>query len=80
MMQTLRAIWKFLRGISHVVRGVWWVYAHFPQLSVEHREMRVQAWSLQLLTLWDIPLKVLGQPVLNGPALLVANHISWLDI
>ncbi|WP_108414798.1 1-acyl-sn-glycerol-3-phosphate acyltransferase [Limnohabitans sp. Jir72] len=79
-MKSLRAIWKLLLGLWHVVVGMWWIYAHFPQLSAEQREMRVQAWSLQLLALWGIHLKVLGQPVLNGPALLVANHISWLDI
>ena len=79
-MKSLRAIWKLLRGLWHVVMGMWWIYAHFPQLSAEQREMRVQAWALQFLALWDIHLKVLGQPVLNGPALMVANHISWLDI
>ncbi|PUE27574.1 1-acyl-sn-glycerol-3-phosphate acyltransferase [Limnohabitans sp. Jir72] len=80
LLKSLRAIWKLLLGLWHVVVGMWWIYAHFPQLSAEQREMRVQAWSLQLLALWGIHLKVLGQPVLNGPALLVANHISWLDI
>jgi 1-acyl-sn-glycerol-3-phosphate acyltransferase len=59
---------------------MWMVYICFPKLSPEQREMRVQAWSLQFLALWQIHLKVVGQPVLNGPALLVANHISWLDI
>ncbi len=42
--------------------------------------MRVQAWALQLLALWGIHLQVLGQPVTSGPALIVSNHISWLDI
>lgn len=79
-MKSLRAIWKFLRGLWHVLMGMWTIYAHFPQLSAEQREMRVQAWALQFLALWDIHLKVLGQPVSNGPALIVANHISWLDI
>ena len=79
-MKSLHAIWKMLRGLWHVVLGMWWIYAHFPKLSEAQREMRVQAWSLQFLALWDIHLKVLGQPVLNGPALIVANHISWLDI
>jgi 1-acyl-sn-glycerol-3-phosphate acyltransferase len=79
-MKSLRAIWKFLRGLWHVFMGMWTIYAHFPQLSAEQREMRVQAWALQFLALWDIHLKVLGQPVSNGPALIVANHISWLDI
>jgi 1-acyl-sn-glycerol-3-phosphate acyltransferase len=79
-MSSLNAIWKFLRGLWHVFMGMWMVYLHFPQLSSEQREMRVQAWALQFLALWQIHLKVIGQPVLNGPALLVANHISWLDI
>jgi 1-acyl-sn-glycerol-3-phosphate acyltransferase len=79
-MSSLIAIWKFLRGLWHVFFGMWVIYIRFPQLSPEQREMRVQAWALQFLALWQIHLKVVGQPVLNGPALLVANHISWLDI
>jgi 1-acyl-sn-glycerol-3-phosphate acyltransferase len=79
-MTFLRAIWKLLRGLWHVLRGMWTIHVHFPQLSAAQREMRVQAWALQLLALWDIHLKVVGQPVSDGPALMVANHISWLDI
>jgi 1-acyl-sn-glycerol-3-phosphate acyltransferase len=79
-MNFVMAIWKFLRGLWHVFMGMWTIYARFPQLSPEQREARVQAWALQFLALWGIHLKVLGQPVVNGPALIVANHISWLDI
>jgi 1-acyl-sn-glycerol-3-phosphate acyltransferase len=79
-MSSLNAVWKFLRGLCHVFMGMWTIYIRFPKLSPEQREMRVQAWSLQFLALWHIHLKVLGQPVPNGPALLVCNHISWLDI
>lgn len=79
-MTTLRALWKFLRGLWHVLMGMWTINVRFPQLSTEQREMFVQAWALQFLALWGIHLRVLGQPVLTGPALIVANHISWLDI
>lgn len=79
-MTTLRAFWKILRGLWHLLLGLWTLGVRFPRLSPEQREMRVQAWALQLLALWGIHLKVLGQPVRSGPALLVANHISWLDI
>jgi 1-acyl-sn-glycerol-3-phosphate acyltransferase len=79
-MRTLTALLKLLRGLWHVLVGIWWVNVDFPRLSLEQREMRVQAWSLQFLALWGIHLKVLGQPVVVGPALIVANHISWLDI
>lgn len=79
-MGALTAVWKLLRGLWHVLRGMWTIHVRFPQLSSEQREMRVQAWALQFLALWGIHLRVLGQPVAQGPALIVANHISWLDI
>ncbi len=79
-MWSLRAVWKLLRGLWHVLVGMWTIYVRFPQLGPEQRAMRVQAWALQFLALWDIHLKVLGEPVAQGPALMVCNHISWLDI
>lgn len=79
-MTPLRALWKILRGLWHLLTGLWTIVVYFPRLSPEQRQMRVQAWALQLLALWGIHLKVLGRPVVAGPALIVANHISWLDI
>ena len=79
-MRALLALWKLLRGLVHVLVGLWWITARFPRLSTEQREMRVQVWSAQFLALWGIHVRVMGQPVAAGPALIVANHISWLDI
>lgn len=79
-MRTGRALWRILRGLWHLLMGLWTLRMRFPQLSPEQREMRVQAWALQLLALWGIHLQVIGQPVVTGPALIVSNHISWLDI
>ena len=79
-MKALHALWKILCGLWHLLLGLWTIAVRFPRLSPEQREMRVQAWSLELLALWGIHLKVIGQPVMAGPALMVANHISWLDI
>ncbi len=56
------------------------IYFRFPQLTPLQREARVQAWAMQLLRVWKIDLEVRGRPVVVGPALLVCNHISWLDI
>ena len=50
-MKTFIALYKLLRGLGHMVKGVWWVHAHFPKLSPEQTEARVQVWSLQLLAL-----------------------------
>jgi 1-acyl-sn-glycerol-3-phosphate acyltransferase len=76
----MRVIVKLLRGIWHVLMGWFTIYVRFPQLNPQQREARVQVWASQLLRIWDIELEVRGKPVLQGPALLVCNHISWLDI
>ncbi len=76
----MRVTLKLLRGIWHVLVGWFTIYFRFPQLSPTEREARVQVWAMQLLRIWEIDLEVRGQPVVSGPALLVCNHISWLDI
>lgn len=77
---SMRVILKLLRGIWHVLVGWFTIYFRFPQLNAQQRESRVQVWASQLLRIWNIELEVRGKPVLQGPALLVCNHISWLDI
>lgn len=79
-MRALGALARLLRGLVHLVAGLWIIQMRFPRLSPAHRQAQVQIWSRQLLALWRIRIEVRGQPVAAGPALLVANHISWLDI
>lgn len=76
----LRASWRLLRVVGHICMGLWVVVVRFPRLSHEQRGLRVQAWSMALLGHFGVSLQVRGQPPVAGPVLLVANHISWLDI
>ena len=71
---------RLLRGLLHVVAGFWLIYVRFPQLQPSHREAAVQAWAQRMLALWGIRLVVAGEPPRTGPVLVVANHISWLDV
>ena len=52
----------------------------FPRLTPAERTRQVQAWARTLLTRLDVELKIVGTPPRAGPLLLVANHISWVDI
>jgi 1-acyl-sn-glycerol-3-phosphate acyltransferase len=79
-MNRLRAVGRLMRGMLHVVAGFWLIYVRFPQLQPSHREAAVQAWAQRMLVLWGIRLEVMGEPPHSGPVLVVANHISWLDI
>jgi 1-acyl-sn-glycerol-3-phosphate acyltransferase len=75
----LRGVWRLLRLTPHVLHGLWIVRSSFARLSPEQRHERVQWWSRKTLRVLGIELKCSGsaQPAAQ---LLVANHVSWLDI
>ncbi len=79
-MNKLKAWGKLARALLHIVTGFVTILLVFPRLSQEQREIRIQVWSREMLALIAIKLIVRGKPASNGPMLLVANHISWLDI
>ena len=79
-MRAFTALWLLLRGGAHLLGGWWTIRTRFPSLSQAEREAEVQRWARGFLRVWRIDLQVRGTPPAQGPLLLVANHISWLDI
>lgn len=75
-----RALWKLLRLLLHIFDGLLTIWWRFPKLTPLQREARVQAWAAGMLGKLGITPVVRGTPGPGGPMLLVANHISWLDI
>ena len=75
-----RAAWRLWRAITHIVSGFLIILLRFPRFSAEQRAIHVQVWSREMLARLGIRLEVQGEAALPGPLLLVANHISWLDI
>ena len=80
MKKNLRAGWRLLRALLHIIGGLWTIYTRFGQLDSTQRFARIQAWSNQLLRIIGISIKLHGEAPTHGPLLLVCNHISWLDI
>jgi 1-acyl-sn-glycerol-3-phosphate acyltransferase len=66
--------------VQHALAGWLTIVFVFPRLKAPAREERVQAWARKMLRVLGIGLQVEGTPPTTGPVLLVANHISWLDI
>ena len=64
----------------HIVVGVVTVWSRFGRLDHEQRNRAVERWAGQLLRHAGVELQVHGQVPAGGPLLLVANHLSWLDI
>ena len=80
LMRRLRAVWRLLRLLSHLVTGLLKITFQFPRFAQAQKDQAVQIWSLALLKHMGIALRVYGQVPKTGPVLLAANHISWLDI
>ncbi|MEO7159766.1 MAG: lysophospholipid acyltransferase family protein [Polaromonas sp.] len=79
-MRQLTGCWRMLRILGHILAGLWVVAVRMPRLQPSQQSARVQAWALAFLEHAGIALEIRGQPPVTGPVLLVANHISWLDI
>ncbi|TSA22962.1 MAG: 1-acyl-sn-glycerol-3-phosphate acyltransferase [Betaproteobacteria bacterium] len=73
---------RLLRLVWHVLMGSITVALLFPRLDAWEQGRRVTRWSTQMLRLMGVKLIVKGRaPHVRGQgALIVANHISWLDI
>lgn len=76
---TVRAVWRLLRAVLHGVHGLLVVLLRFPSLDVRGRQQRVQWWSEKMLRVLGLQLQVQGT-FRPGAKLIVANHISWIDI
>ncbi len=79
-MRHLRAAWRLLCAVWHAIGGWFTIRFVFPHRDQQQRNAIVQAWSQRMLRILGIPLRVEGEPPASGPLLIVANHISWLDI
>jgi 1-acyl-sn-glycerol-3-phosphate acyltransferase len=76
----LAACWRTQRVCVHLIWGVAQILLLFPRQSKLQRDARIQAWARGMLRHLGIELRISGTPVQAGPALLVSNHISWVDV
>jgi len=78
-LRTLVALWRILCVIGMVARGLWLAGLVMPRRDAAGRQAIVQRWSVQMLRCLGVAVRVSGQ-VDPGAVLMVANHVSWLDI
>jgi 1-acyl-sn-glycerol-3-phosphate acyltransferase len=80
MAAMISAAYKFTCLILHVARGALLVLLRFPALDRAGRARLVTRWAGRLLTILAVRVGTRGQPPLEGGVLVIANHVSWLDI
>jgi 1-acyl-sn-glycerol-3-phosphate acyltransferase len=79
-MNPLRGAWRLLLTLLHVFAGLMTLLLRFPFLGTARRQHCVHQWAIRLLGCIGVRLEVRGGAKNAGPLMLVANHISWLDI
>jgi 1-acyl-sn-glycerol-3-phosphate acyltransferase len=75
------ALWRLLRCVVHGLHGLSIVLLRFKRCDAGQRHEHIRWWAVKMLRVMGINLQVEGlEACAKGGALLVANHISWLDI
>ncbi|MFD2366800.1 lysophospholipid acyltransferase family protein [Pseudoduganella sp. GCM10020061] len=76
----IRLAWRLARILLHLIEGLAKCALVFPWASPATRQRLTLGWSRRLLGICGVRLTpVDGAPAL-AHALVVANHVSWLDI
>ncbi|MES2742410.1 MAG: lysophospholipid acyltransferase family protein [Pseudomonadota bacterium] len=71
--------WRLARIVAHVFLGMLICGAVFPWAGPQRHDALVRRWSRRLLGLCNVRLATTGAAPL-AHAMVVANHVSWLDI
>lgn len=75
----IQGSWRLMRAVLHGLHGILVVLLRFPSLDEAGRQARIRWWSAGMLRCLGMGLEVQGT-FRPGGTLIVANHISWLDI
>ena len=77
-----RRCYRLIRLSVHLLQGVATTALIFPLVGTPRREALIRRWSANLLAILRADLRLNGWPAtgMPGNVLIVANHISWLDI
>ena len=81
-MRTARAVrlLRIVRLMLHLGRGLATAAFCFPFQTPARRRHEIRRWSARLLSILAVRLDVSGAIETSRPLMLVANHVSWLDI
>ena len=72
---------RVLRLGLHFALGIYLAAAVYPRRSGVRQQAMIQHWSKRLLVILNIQLRCYDQPpTLPAKSLLLANHVSWIDI
>ena len=75
----MRRLRRLPRIVAHFLAGLGTIWFVFPSLDARGRRARIRRWSRRLLYLMDFEIRMTGA-LAHPNVLVVANHVSWIDI
>ncbi|MFO7543014.1 MAG: lysophospholipid acyltransferase family protein [Thiobacillus sp.] len=75
-----RRVFRLGLLVPHLAWGVALAGLAFPWLDAARRDRLIMAWARRLLRVLGVQTRITPPPDLPRGALLVCNHVSWLDI
>jgi 1-acyl-sn-glycerol-3-phosphate acyltransferase len=77
----LSTIFRLVRVLLHVFKGMAICAMVFPWLGPEKRNAQIRRWSTRLLAMCNVTVShAPGSVPALSRCMVVANHVSWLDI
>ena len=80
MPPSLRLPLRLARLLLHLLQGLATCALLFPLLGRAARDRHVGSWSRKLLSICGVSVREMPRAAPLAHALLVSNHVSWLDI
>jgi 1-acyl-sn-glycerol-3-phosphate acyltransferase len=74
------AFCKAARCVAHLLRGMLTITRFFGKATAQQRAQHIAQWAHGFLRILGVQVRTTGSAVTTGPLLVVANHVSWLDI
>ncbi|QRX81001.1 1-acyl-sn-glycerol-3-phosphate acyltransferase [Glaciimonas sp. PAMC28666] len=74
--------YRLFRIIAHLFVGLGTCAFVFPFTNAAGRHWRIRRWSVKVLAICRVTVELRNpqQRNVESPALIIANHVSWLDI
>lgn len=76
----IKLAFRLSRVLFHLLAGLATCALVFPWICGARRDRHVQRWSRQLLGICGVSVEQAGAVPALAHAMIVANHVSWLDI
>ena len=80
LIRVLRFLIRLVLFVLLLMIGLFFTGLVFPLLKQSQREAIIKAWSKLLILVLGVKVRIEGAPLQQTAVMLVANHVSWIDI